>query len=231
MAAFRRAVDLGYRFIETDVHLTADNVLVAFHDSKLDRLTDRTGAIGELSWEEVRQARIGGKEPIPLFEDLLREWPDVRINVDPKSDRAVIPLVNIVRDLGAIDRVCVGSFYAERINRAKAALGPTLCTSPAPLQFIPIWLRALGLPVPVGNYGCVQVPTHLKGIPLVTRRFVKKVQGLGMQVHVWTINDEPTMHRLFDLGVDAIMTDRLELLRDVMQQRGIWEPSRRKHSG
>ena len=97
MAAFARAVELGYRYLETDVQVTADNVLVVFHDDRLDRVTDRTGEIGSLTWREVRAARIGGTDPIPVFADVLASWLDVRINVDPKSDRAVGPLVHTIR--------------------------------------------------------------------------------------------------------------------------------------
>src|SRR5688572_1897868 len=96
MAAFARAVDLGYRYVETDVHATADGVLVAFHDDRIDRVTDRTGAIADLPWAEVRAARIG-TEPIPLFEDLLGAWPHLRVNVDPKHDAAVAPLAEVIR--------------------------------------------------------------------------------------------------------------------------------------
>ena len=110
MAAFARAVELGYRYLETDVQVTADDVLVVFHDDRLDRVTDRPGEIGSLTWREVRAARIGGTDPIPLFADVLASWPDVCVNVDPKSDRAVGPLVGTIRAAGALDRVCIGSF-------------------------------------------------------------------------------------------------------------------------
>jgi glycerophosphoryl diester phosphodiesterase len=132
MAAFARAVELGYRYLETDVHVTADDVLVAFHDDRLDRVTDRPGEIGSLTWREVRAARIGGTDPIPLFAEVLASWPDVRINVDPKSDHAVGPLVRTIRAAGALDRVCIGSFSDHRLRRARAALGPRLCTSMGP---------------------------------------------------------------------------------------------------
>jgi len=85
MPAFEHAVTLGYRYLETDAHATADGVLVAFHDNVLDRVTDRTGAIADLPWETVRQARLGDAG-IPLMEDLLTAWPDVRVNIDLKHE-------------------------------------------------------------------------------------------------------------------------------------------------
>ena len=64
LAAFRRAVDMGYRYLETDVHATRDGRVVAFHDTVLDRVSDRHGAIATLPYDAVREARIGGAEPI-----------------------------------------------------------------------------------------------------------------------------------------------------------------------
>ncbi|HOI03614.1 MAG TPA: glycerophosphodiester phosphodiesterase family protein, partial [Dermatophilaceae bacterium] len=92
LAAFATAVDLGYRFLETDVHATADGRLVAFHDEHLDRVTDRAGAIAELPWSEVAAARIAGSQPIPSLDDLLDAFPEARINIDIKAPGAVVPL-------------------------------------------------------------------------------------------------------------------------------------------
>src|SRR5918992_4480961 len=130
MAAFARAVELGYRYLETDVQVTADEVLVAFHDDRLDRVTDRPGELGSLPWREGCAARIGGTDPIPLFADVLASWPDVCVNVDPKSDRAVGPLVRTIRAAGALDRVCIGSFSDRRLRRGRGARGAPVCCSP-----------------------------------------------------------------------------------------------------
>ena len=100
MAAFRRAVDEGYRYLETDVHATADGVLIAFHDSHLDRVTDGHGRIADLRWDQVRRARIGGREPIPLMAEVLDALPNTRFNIDPKSDRAVGPLIDLLPSVG-----------------------------------------------------------------------------------------------------------------------------------
>lgn len=105
VVAFRRAVDAGYRYLEIDVHATADGALVAFHDATLDRVTDAGGA---LPWSEVRQARVGGAEPLPLFEELLETFPVARWNVDIKAEAALLPLMELIRRTGAWDRVCVG---------------------------------------------------------------------------------------------------------------------------
>src|SRR5438105_1904082 len=133
MRAFESAVALGYRFLETDAHLTADGVLVAFHDAVLDRVTDRCGRIADLAWSEVAEARVDG-EPIPLLEDLLVTFPDAHVNIDPKHDDAVEPLAALLTKLDAIDRVGIGSFSSARLARMRRLCGPRLCTSIGPRE-------------------------------------------------------------------------------------------------
>jgi len=223
MAAFEAAVALGYRYLETDVHVTADGVVVAFHDDHLDRVTDRTGAIAELPWSSVRTARVGaGDDRVPLMEDLLTAWPDVRVNIDPKHDEAVEPLAELVRRTGTLDRVCFGAFSDKRLARLRALLGEGTCTSMGPRQVAKLVAAGRGLPVGRFAGACVQVPTHQGRMPLVTERFVAAAHDRGLPVHVWTIDDPAEMTRLLDLGVDGIMTDRSDVLRDVLESRGAW---------
>jgi glycerophosphoryl diester phosphodiesterase len=222
MAAFEAAVRQGYRYLETDAHATADGVLVAFHDDRLDRLTDRTGLIGDLPWAEVRAARVRGRDEIPLLEDLLTAWPDVRVNIDPKHDAAVDPLVELIERTGTIDRVCIGSFSDRRLARVRARLGPRICTSMGPRQVARLVAASRGLPAGSFSAACVQVPVKRGPVPLVTDRFLAAAHQRGLQVHVWTIDDPDEMHRLLDMGVDGIMTDRTEVLRSVLVDRGQW---------
>src|ERR687893_782072 len=227
MAAFARAVELGYRYLETDVQVTADEVLVAFHDDRLDRVTDRPGEIGSLPWREVRAARIGGTDPIPFFAGVLARWPDVRGNVDPKSDRAVGPLVRTIRAAGALDRVCIGSFSDRRLGRARAAPGPGLCTSLGPGEVLRLRLAAWGLvprsAVPSGP-ACAQIPVRRGVVPLAERRMLSCAHALGLPVHVWTVNDPVQMHDLLELGVDGLVSDDIVALRAVLGDRGEWYP-------
>jgi len=220
--AFARAVELGYRYLETDAHATADGVLVAFHDDRLDRLTDRTGLIGDLPWAEVRAARVRGRDEIPLLEDLLTAWPDVRVNIDPKHDAAVDPLVELIERTGTVDRVCIGSFSDRRLARIRARLGPRICTSMGPRQVARLVAASRGLPAGSFSAACVQVPTKRGPVPLVTDRFLAAAHQRGLQVHVWTIDDPDEMHRLLDMGVDGIMTDRTDVLKSVLVERGQW---------
>jgi glycerophosphoryl diester phosphodiesterase len=234
LAAFEIAVTLGYRYLETDAHITRDGVLVAFHDDRLDRVTDRTGAIAELGIDEVEAADAGyvfssdrgGSFPfrgrgirVPRLEELLVRWPDVRINIDPKTDGCVEPLASLLDRLRAWDRVCSGSFSDRRLRRIRALGRGRACTSMGPHAVALARLAAASGRIPRLGADCVQVPTHRGPIPIVTDRFIAAAHRARLPVHVWTINDERTIDRLLDLGVDGIMSDRLRLLRDVLGRR------------
>ncbi|SOB85526.1 glycerophosphodiester phosphodiesterase [Streptomyces sp. 1331.2] len=227
LAAFEAAVALGYRYLETDVHATADGVLVAFHDSRLDRVTDRAGAVAELPWEAVGRARIGGTEPVPLLEDLLGAFPEARFNIDVKAAPAVAPLVEAIRRTGAWDRVCVGGFSDSRLAAVRAAAGPRLATSLGPREVARLRLRSLAGPLLPGRGApyagvCAQVPERRRGVRVVDGAFVRAAHRLGLQVHVWTVDDPTRIRALLDLGVDGIMADRIDVLRDVLGERGCW---------
>jgi glycerophosphoryl diester phosphodiesterase len=231
MAAFGAAVDLGFRHLETDVHTTADGVLLLFHDEALDRITDGSGRISELPAAAVARARIGGAEPIPLFEELVTAFPDVRLNLDVKDWNSVATLAAAIERYGLHDRVLVASFSDRRRRAVQqqlsrpaagsagifssglfALLGPVL---PGPL---------LGLVARQALRGvqALQLPVRFRAMPVVTPGLVKRAHRHGLQVHVWTINDPGEMHRLLDLGVDGIITDRADLLKEVLQERGEW---------
>ena len=222
MKAFEYAVGLGYRYIETDAYATRDGVLISFHDDKLDRVSDAKGRIDALTWAEVSKAKIGGQEPIPLMEELFARFPEVRINIDPKHDEAVAPLIALIKRMGAQDRVCIGSFSGKRIRQVQDAFGGRVCTSLGPSGVLKLKSASAGLPARRWPEGCAQVPVKGSGVTIVTRRFVAAAERCGLQVHVWTIDDEAEMHRLIDLGVHGLMTDRPALLKRVLEQRGLW---------
>lgn len=222
MPAFQAAVDLGFQYLETDVHLTRDGVLLAFHDDVLDRVTDRTGRISDLDYALVSQAKVNGEEPIPKFEDLLGAWPHTRINIDPKSDAAVEPLISCLKKFDALDRVCIGSFSGKRLNMVRAAFGERVCTSMSPLEVAR--LKAAGFGLAKGGFQalCAQVPVRRHGLTVVDRRLVETAERLGLQIHVWTIDDAQEMTDLIDLGVHGLMSGRPSVLKSVLLDRGLW---------
>jgi glycerophosphoryl diester phosphodiesterase len=217
--AFQHAVDLGYRWIETDVRATIDGHAVVFHDATMDRTTDATGALSAMPLAEVRTARMAdGQAPITLAE-ALRRWPDVRFNVDVKSDDTIGPFLRAVADAHAWDRVCAAAFSTSRLTRLRNQAGPRLATSMGPSE-----VARLVLGAPHHSPACAaQVPHRARGIPVVTRRFVQRAHRRGVQVHVWTVNDPAEMEALLDLGVDGLVTDRPTALREVLIRRGAWD--------
>jgi glycerophosphoryl diester phosphodiesterase len=222
MRAFEHAVRLGYKYIETDAYATRDGVLLAFHDNVLDRVTDRVGAIAELDYAEIARARIAGTESIPLMEDVLATWPDLRVNIEPKSDGAVDPLIRLLIRHDALDRVCVGSFSGKRVQRIRKVFGERLCTAAGPWEVIRLWLSARGLPGGMFEADCAQVPLSRRGVTVVDERFMAAARERGLPVHIWTVDDKAEMERLIDLGATGIMTDRPALLKEVLEMRGLW---------
>jgi glycerophosphoryl diester phosphodiesterase len=218
MPAFRHAVELGYTYLETDVHVTSDGVLLAFHDASLDRTTDGTGLINELPWSEVGAARVDGREPIPTFQELMEEFPRARVNIDCKADSAVEALIEALRRLDCLDRVLIGGFSDKRLRRFRTEFGDDLCTSFGPMQIAALRLSSR---VPWGGQAA-QVPVRQGPLTIVNERLVARAHRRGLQVHVWTIDDPAEMHRLLDLGVDGIMTDRPQALKDVLIERRDW---------
>lgn len=218
LPAFTRAVAEGFRYVETDVHATSDGVLVALHDAVLDRVTDRSGAVAALPYRDVRGALIGGREPIPTLHEVLDACPDTFFNIDPKSDRAVGPLLDVLRSRNDWDRVCIGSFSDRRLSAIRRAAPTELATSLGPRAAARLIFGSLGRPAA----GAAQLPIRMRGVPVITPRLVRAAHRGGLEVHAWTIDDAATMRRLLDMGVDGIMTDRPEVLRAVLAERGQW---------
>jgi glycerophosphoryl diester phosphodiesterase len=260
--AFEHAVGLGYEYLETDAQATADGVLIAFHDRTLERVTGRPGRIARLPHREIAGALIDGSEPIPVLEDLLAAWPDMRFNIDVKDAPAIAPLARVLRRTNAWDRVCVVSFSASRLRATRRALDRPVCMAASPLGAAVVRFggphgprdsrgphrhpSARGLPATGSPRGggrwpaaagdrspgpladrlarsgvrCVQVP-----VQVATPSFIGRAHALGLQVHVWTVNDRPAMESLLDLGVDGIMTDQTVALREVLAGRGLWNRS------
>ncbi|HUR17962.1 MAG TPA: glycerophosphodiester phosphodiesterase [Acidimicrobiales bacterium] len=222
MAAFAAAVDLGYRYLETDVHVTSDGVLLAFHDHTLDRVTDRSGRIAELPYSYVSQARVEG-EPIPLLEDIVGTWPEARVNIDAKHDAAVPALVEAVKRTGAGDRVNLGSFSDRRVERIRRLTDDRVCTWMGSTAVVRLRLHSWGLPARRRvAAACAQVPICRGKVPVLDRRFIEAAHGQGLAVHVWTVDERPQMERLVDLGVDGIFSDRPTVLKEVFSERGLW---------
>jgi glycerophosphoryl diester phosphodiesterase len=223
--AFAHAVALGYHYLETDVHATSDGVLLAFHDAALDRLTDTRGMLSRLTADEVKVARISGEHPVPTMVELLEEFPSVRFNIDIKSAAAVQPLSDLLDRTRSHDRVCIGSFSQRRLDGFRRATGGRVATSAAPGEV------ALFMALPSGRaarfatrgrVAALQIPHRRGALPVVTRSLVRRAHAAGAHVHVWTVDEPDEMDELLDLGVDGLITDRTDVLKQVLIRRGQW---------
>jgi len=222
--AFEYAVKLGYAYLETDARSTADGTLMSFHDSTLDRVTDRTGQVSRLTYKQVSAARIGGKEPIPLIEDLLGTFGDLRFNIDLKDSGTIEPLAKVLRRTGAWDRVCVTSFSGRRLLAAQKTLDRPVCLAVTPAAIAAVRYaghpgKAMAARLARSGAQCAQVPRQI-----ATKTFIKRSHELGLQVHVWTLNSREEIEQALELGADGVMTDEIVLLRDILTERGQWNP-------
>jgi glycerophosphoryl diester phosphodiesterase len=204
------------------VHVTRDGVVVAFHDHRLDRLTDRRGEIEALTIAEVERADAGfhfagddgsfpyrgGGVQVPRLEQILERFPEARLVIDPKTDRGVAPLAALLDRFAAWERVCVGAFSDVRLARIRRLGRGRACTSMGPGATALAKAASASGRVPRLGADCLQVPIRHGPVPLVTERFVRAAHRARLPIQVWTIDDAPTMRHLLNLGVDAIITNR-----------------------
>ena len=236
MEAFRHAVELGYTHLETDVHVTRDGVLLAFHDEALDRVTDVRGLIAEMTYAEVQAARIGGAHGVPTLAELFEAFPEVTFNIDLKSDGSVGAVAELLAATDHEDKVIVGSFSVRRLKAFRRLTEGRVRTS-AHLREVLAYLLApttgIAKRLVGARFDAFQIPhhQHLRGplsIRVASRGFVRRAHKAGKEVHVWTVDDPAEMERLIKREVDGLMTDRTDVLKAFLEERGLWEaePSR-----
>lgn len=226
LVAFQHASDLGFVFLETDVHVTSDGVLLAFHDEVLDRVTDRTGSIAETSYADVQRALIGGRERVPTLAELFDALPGARFNIDVKAAGAVPALADFIAEREAWDRVLVGSFSRARLTEFRRLTQGRVATSAHPLEVL-VYLAsptaAIAKRLTGAGPDALQIPHRWGRFTVASRGLIRRAHANGVHVHVWTIDDADEMASLLDRGVDGLMTDRTDILSDVLRSRGQWE--------
>lgn len=224
MRAFEHAYNLGFRYLETDVHATRDGVLVAFHDDDLERTCGIKKSIATSTWDDIKSARLDGTDPIPTLNELIDAWPDTRLNIDCKADSALKPLIDALKKTQLFDRVCIGSFSDSRLDAIRREFGAQVCTSMGPKEVARLVARSTSrLPLSVTQHAlAAQIPVRQGPIPVATKSLIDTAHRLGIAVHVWTVDDPVEISRLLDLGVDGIMSDDTAALRDVFASRGHW---------
>ncbi|HSM01617.1 MAG TPA: glycerophosphodiester phosphodiesterase [Acidimicrobiia bacterium] len=224
MPAFQGAVDLGYRYLELDVHVSRDGAIVVFHDDRLDRLTDGTGKVWDHTWAELRALDAAhnfdpdGGHPLrgtgirmPLLEELALTFPDAMFNIDLKQRGIEEPVASLIARLRLEERVLIGSFRDWRIGAFRRLTHGRVAVSAGPRE-ITRAVAACRLRLPIGGSAdALQIPRRV-----ASRRLVDSAHSAGKQVHVWTVNDPDRMRTLLDMEVDGIITDRPDLLNEVV---------------
>jgi glycerophosphoryl diester phosphodiesterase len=223
LLAFLKALSAGATHLETDVHCSADGVAVISHDPDLTRMAGRNLRVEQLTVAELRRIPLGNGQNLPSLAEALDAFPEARFNIDIKDERAAAPAAAAISAARATDRVLLTSFSAARRTAAAAAL-PGVAVSPAVSEILPALLGAkLGIRRLTARalrpFAAVQIPERRGPLRLVTRRTVQAVHRTGVEVHVWTVDDIATMSRLLDLGVDGIVTNRCDLLKDLVTSR------------
>lgn len=240
LASFRRAVAEGYAYVETDVHATADGVLVVHHDATLRRVAGHPGVLRTMRWEELADVRVRGRAPLPRLEQVLEELPGTRFNVDLKSPGTLAPMLRLLADDDVAARVAVASTDETRVQAVRERFGDRVVTGVAARSASALRLRSLW-PAGLRHTGALrralpvhgdlaQLPRRVGVLPVVDAALLATAHELGLEVHVWTVDDPAAMHRLLDLGVDGLMTDRPDRLREVLLARGAWPAGADDHT-
>lgn len=234
--AFAAAHRLGFKYMETDVHASKDGVLMVFHDEDLLRLAGDRRKISDCTAAELGRLRVAG-EPIPTFDELLESFGDSHFNVDVKEPGAARLLAHAINRHGARHRVLVAAFNGLRRRKVQQLLaasvpgdsrgpnGSPAAASPGALGIGAATLLGRIIPLPGAlyrNVDALQVPEKQGLVRVVTPKFIDHAHAAGLQVHVWVVDEAAEMHRLLDMGVDGIMSDRADVLAGVMGERGYW---------
>jgi glycerophosphoryl diester phosphodiesterase len=219
LEAFRRSYDLGIRYLETDLRLTFDGQLVAFHDASLRRVTTAAGPVRSRTLSELAGLPVLGGGPVPSLPALISAFPRACFTLDVKHPSVIAPLAALLNCAGLASRVCVAAAHGRWLRELLALVGPELCTALSWRDLAHLASR------PRGSYGdaaFAHIPLRLGRIPVFRDDLVARAHDAGVRAIVWTVNDPATMHRLLDHGVDGIITDRPDLLREVLVVRGQW---------
>jgi len=235
MYAFERAAALGVDVLEMDLHVTADGALVLIHDETVDRTTDGTGVVEQMTLAQVKALDAGhywtddeGQTypfrgqgiTVATLEEVFDAFPDIPMNIEIKlveNVPVVEPFCQMIRQYGKQDQILVASFHEDAMSEFRAAC-PEVATSASQNEVINFFARHfVGL---AASYSppaqAVQVPEYRSGIHILTPRFVADAHSRGMDVHVWTVNEAEDMQRMIDLGVDGIITDRPDILLELL---------------
>jgi len=237
MYAFAKAVEIGADGLEMDAHITKDNQIVLMHDEKIDDTTNGTGLIEDLTLAELKQLDAAYKwtnddgktfpyrgQGIqePTLEELFRKFPQMRYVIEIKLTKNPIdqPLCDLIRQYNMQDKVMVASFHDEAMQNFRERC-PEVATSASRTEvrnFVllgKVFLSGFLAP----RYQSIQPPYDPKGsmnISIMTERFIREAHAKNIKVEPWTVNDPKLMRQYIEWGVDGIITDRPDLMIEVL---------------
>ena len=214
--AFNSVIQLGYKYIETDLRMTLDNEVIAFHDPNLKRLFNLDLQVEDLTFNEINNLFKEQNSSLLTLEDALKKFPEIYFNIDLKVSKVIQDSIRVVADLNAFDRVCFASFHSSHTEKVlqhnQKAIVSMGMKDIALFKFFKLNDK---------NIKIIQIPLKWKGIKVLTRNLIQKAHKNNLLVHVWTINDRKTINNLIDLGVNGIITDEPELLMETMKERDL----------
>ena len=220
--AFKYSSDLGFVFIETDVQATKDGHVVIFHDATLRRMAGVNKSIKELTLKEINEIDLldGGK--IPLLSEALETFPNLRFNIDIKTEDALEETIQIIKKMNFLDKTCLASFSSSRLKRIKHLAGPEACISSGQMDIFKMMCQSVGIGLKPTKSQCAQIPLKQWGVPVLTKKFIEIAKMQNKFVHVWTIDDKNQMFELIEFGVDGLMTDKPSVLKEAMIEKGLF---------
>lgn len=229
MLSFLKALAVGAKYLETDVHSSQDGVAMLCHDADLVRVAGRPDRVRALTAAQLKEVDLGEGQTIPTLAEALDAFPDALFNLDIKAKDAVLPTVQAILAANAADRILVTSFDGKRRKGALRLLPETATSASSgffvfaviagKLRLIPLMRLALR------DIDAVQVPERALGMKITTPRMVRRLHRASVEVHVWTVNDQRTMARLLDMGVDGLVTDRADLALELIASRRLGKGS------
>ena len=214
--AFNSVVQMGYKYIETDLRMTLDREVIAFHDLDLKRLFGIDVKVNDLTFNEISILFKEKNCKLLTLEDALKSFPDINFNIDLKDNEVTKDSVDIVSNLNAFHRVCFASFNSARTKKVLEfndnAIVSMGMRDVARFKFFKIHNK---------NIKIIQIPLIWKGIKVLTKNLINKAHEKGLFIHVWTINDKKTINKLISAGVNGIITDDPKLLMEIMREKNL----------
>ena len=224
--SFQFAVENGFKYLETDVHPTSDNKLMAFHDPTLDRVTNTEGRIIDFSSIDLKKVKVNNNYRIPLMEELLEAFPDCFFSIDMKCDKSVKPLIDLIKRKNAVEKVCFASFNQNRLNFVRESFNNKCITSMGPKEIVTAKICSyINININIASR-LASMPISRYNIKLINKRSIDYLKSLNIKVIAWTINSEDQMRNLIALGVDGIMTDKLKLLKRILIEKNLWQQTK-----